>query len=153
MIAKVVTEAFLMVLAALAAPETLKEFRLDAIDSNGYMGTMIIKRVDDGLTIYAEENNELVEFMTVAASKDNPMEYNVVAFGNKKETINFEKAINQFSLEKLRREKQLTMEIVDGSKLKLNRSGSIIYLTNSPEKRTYIIHAYEKPTKETVQKP
>ncbi len=150
-IAKVVTEAFLMVLAALSAPDTLKEFRMDAIGNDGYMGSMIVKRVDDGFTIYAEENNELVEFMTVKVSKENPLEYNVVAFGDKKETINFTKAIKDFSLEKLRKEKQLTLEISDDTKLKLNRSGSMVYLTHSQQKRTYAVQCFEQPKKETTQ--
>ena len=147
MIAKVVTEAFLMVLAALSAPDSLKEFRMDAIGNDGYMGSMIVKRVDDGLTIYAEENNELVEFMKITVSKENPLEYNVVAFGNKKETINFEKSIKQFNLEKLRKEKDLSLEISDGTKIKLNRSGKLIYLTHNQQKRTYVIHGYEQPEK------
>jgi hypothetical protein len=148
-IAKVVTEAFLMVMAALSTPDTLKEFRIDAIGNDGYMGTMLVKRVDDGFTMYAEENNELKEFMTVKASKDNPQEYNIVALGDKKETVNFVKSIKQFSLEKLRKEKQLTMEIVDGTQVKLNRSGSIVYLTHNQQKRTYVIHGYEKPNKQS----
>ncbi|MBN1975037.1 MAG: hypothetical protein JW787_15455 [Sedimentisphaerales bacterium] len=150
-IAKVVTEAFLMVLAALAAPDTLKEFRMDAIGNDGYMGSMVVKRADDGITIYAEENNELVEFMTVKVSKDNPQEYNIVAFGNKKETVNFDKSIKQFNLEKLRKEKQLTMNISDGTQVKLNRSSSLIYLIHNQQKKTYVIHGYEQPKKETVE--
>ena len=84
-VAKIVTEAFLMIVAALAAPEKLTEFRIDMIDNNGYMGTLVVKRVDNGFTFYAEENKELVKFMTVKVSKDNPQEYNVVALGDRKE--------------------------------------------------------------------
>ena len=150
-VAKVVTEAFLMVLAALAAPDTVKEFRIDALGNDGFMGSMVVKRVDDGFTIFAEENDKLVEFMTVRVSKDNPKEYNVVILGNRKETINFDKDIKQFSLEKLRKEKQLTLDISDGTEARLNRSGSLIYLNHNQLKRTYVIHGYEKPKKETVE--
>ena len=146
-IAKIVTEAFLMVLAALATPDTLKEFRIDAIDENGYMDTMIVHRTDDGFILYDEMNNELKEFMTIKVSKDNPQEYNVVAFGDKKETVNFDKSIKQFSLEKLRKENQLTLEIIDGTKIKINRSGSMVYLTQSQQKRTYAVQCFEQTKK------
>ena len=146
-VAKVVTEAFLMVLSVLAAPNTLTDFRIDAIDENGYLDTIIVRRVDDGFILYDEMNNELKEFMTIKVSKENPQEYNVVAFGNKKETINFDKSIKQFSLEKLRKENQLTLEITDGTKIKVNRSGGMVYLTYNKEKRTYAVQCFEQPKK------
>lgn len=152
-VAKIVTEAFLMIVAALAAPEKLTEFRIDMIDNNGYMGTLVVKRVDNGFTFYAEENKELVKFMTVKVSKDNLQEYNVVALGDKKETVNFDKSINQFSLDKLRKENQLTLDIIDGTKLKLNRSGSNIYLTYSKSGRTYVVQCNEQPKKDTEKNP
>ncbi len=149
MVAKVVTEAFLMVLSVLAAPQSLNDFRIDAIGRDGYMGTMIVKRTDDGFTLYSEENKELVQFMTVKVSKDDPNEFNIVAFGDKKETVNFNKSIQQFSLDKLRKENQLTMDIIDGSKIKMNRSGSIVYLTYSQTNRTSVVQCYEQPKKQS----
>ncbi len=144
MVAKIVTEAFLMVLAVLSAPDVLTEFRIDAVSANGYMDTMIVRRINDGYELYDEMNNDLIKYMTIKVSKEKPGEYIVITHkGDKTESINPGKSIQKFNIKKLRTSVRQTLVATDDSRIKLNRSGCLAYLT-SGQKMTFVIHCYNQ---------
>ncbi len=143
-VAKVATEAFLMVLSVLAAPEGLTEFRIDAVGSNGYMDTMIVRRIENGFELYDDLNNERINYMTIRASKEKPDEYVVTTHrGDKTENVNPSKSIQAFDIKELRTSERLALKTTDDSTIQLNRSGSLAYLALNQRGMTFVVHCYE----------
>ena len=142
-VAKVVTDAFLMLLSVLAAPQSLHEYRIDAVSEKGYMDTMIVRKIQDGFELYDQVNHELVKYVTIQTSKEAPGAYDVIVHrDHKEETINPSDVIRDFDLMKLRTATQLTWTASDGSEIRLNRSGDIAYLTPQGRHLTFVVHCY-----------
>ena len=144
-VARVFTEGVLMVLSVLAGPQSPR-FLIDAIGPNGYMDTMIVRGTDSGFELYDEMNGELRKYMTITASGQKPHVYTVVTHrGDVEETVEPNAVIPDFDLAKWRRSRRLELEAVDGSRIRLNRSGRMVYLTPQGRGRTFAIHGYEAP--------
>lgn len=142
-VARVFTEGVLMVLSVLAGPQSPR-FLIDAIGPNGYMDTMIVRRTDSGFELYDEMNGELRKYMTITASGQKPHVYTVVTHrGDVQETVEPNAVMPDFDLAKWRRSRRLELEAVDGSRIRLNRSGRMVYLTPQGRGRTFAIHGYK----------
>ena len=51
MVAKIVSELFMLVLAVVSAPSDLKEFRLDVIEHSGRVESLLVRRSDTGFIL------------------------------------------------------------------------------------------------------
>ncbi len=146
---KVLGEAFWMVLAVLAAPQNVDEFRIDAIGRQGYMGTMIVCRVDQGFEVYDEMNGQRKKYMTIQASGEQPGAYVVHNLAKETEEIVNPSAIcPKLDLAKLRTAELLVLAVQEGGRIQVNRSGDILYLSSEQARFTQAVHLGPDPKKD-----
>jgi len=145
---KLVSELFMMVLCIFAGPfdqkdaqkKGRKEIKIDLVGNRGYMDTLIVKRTEDGFTAYDEMNGKLAEIATIQPVKGKKHVYLCKDAKGKSETVDLAKSIVDFESLNLRKAKRKILRLKDDSKIRFNRSGNVIYLTPSEQKRTYVVH-------------
>lgn len=138
-IAKVVTEFFMMVLCVTAAPVDQQEVRIDMIDAGSYVDTMIVRREKVGFTVYDEMNGKLVEFARIVP-KDGAENVYVVTRMGKSEVVDLSNGIAAFDVEKLRTKNRLQLKTTDEDAITVQRSADVTYLTSKRMRRTYVVH-------------
>ena len=140
MVAKVVSEFFMMVLAMLAAPADLKEFRVDMIDHSGRVETMIVRRAGEGFTLLEQQGDKTIERGTVRPVTGKPGSYEFKMGDGDSQTVDFAASLPGFDLEKIRKAQSLELKASDGEAIRLQRSGNVVYLTPAKGRLTYAAH-------------
>jgi len=146
---KFLSSAFMMVLTAVLAPESLDEFRVDAVGRGGYADTMIIRRVDQHFEVYDEMNGKLMKYMTIKQSADVPGEFVVTDHAKgREERVHLGKAFEKVDVAKLRKAERMILKLKEGGQVRLDRSGSILYLSSRQSQFNHAIHCYPMPKPE-----
>ena len=143
-VVKLVSELFMMVLCILAGPasekDMNKEILIDLIGERGYVDTMIVKRTDEGFTVYDEMNGKLVEVAKIQPVEDKEFVYVCTDVKGKKEVVNLPESIVDFKSMDLSKAKKDVLKLKNGLEIRLSRSHDIVYLTSVEQKRTYVVH-------------
>jgi imidazoleglycerol phosphate dehydratase HisB len=136
----------MLVFAAVLAPESLDEFRVDSVGAHGYSDTMIVRRVDHGFEVYDEMNGKLKRYMTIKQSADVPGEFVVTNHARgREETVNLGKALQKVDVAKLRTAERMVLKLKEGGEVRLDRSGSILYLSSRQSQFGHAVHCYPTP--------
>lgn len=147
---KLVLEFFMIVLCILAGPfgeeDMDKELVVDLIGERGYMDTLIVRHADAGFAVYDEMNGKLVEVIRIQPVKDKKLAYVCTDMKGKKETVNIPQSIVDFKSMEIGKTKRDILKLKDGSTVRLDRSGDVVYLTPMVQKRTYAVRKRGKPT-------
>ena len=144
--AKALSEAFLLVLAAVLAPESRNEFRIDLLARDGYADTMIVRRVEQGFEVHDEMNGKLRKYMTIQQSADDPGMFVVTNHArNREERVDLGKAFEKFDVAKLRTAERMVLKLKEGGEIRLDRSGGILYLTSRQARFSHAVHCYPPP--------
>lgn len=138
-VAQLVTEFFMMVLCLASSPPDQKDIRIDVVGDRGYIDTLIAQRTDAGWTVWDETNGKRAEVAKVTRVEGMQDAY-VADSDGKKETVRLSDTIVGFDPQQLRSAARLTLKAKDGTIIKLNRSGPVVFLTASSGKRTYVVH-------------
>jgi hypothetical protein len=139
-IAKILSEMFMMVLSILAAPEDLKEFRLDLIQHSGRVETIVVRRTDAGFNLHQEREGKLVESGTLRPLTGKKDAY-VLKLGDAPEqAFELGASLKDFTLEGLRKATKLDLQASDGGVVHVARSGGAVYLTPEKGRSTYACH-------------
>jgi len=136
----VVGELFMMVLAVIAAPSDLKEFRVDLIEQSGRIETLIVQRTDIGFTLLEQQGDKFVERGSIrpVAGKQ---EVFALKLGNGPEkTIDLAAGIQGFTCDALQKARSVDLKASDGVKISVYRSGAAVYLTPEGKGITYACH-------------
>ena len=140
MVAKIVSELFMLVLAVVSAPSDLKEFRLDVIEHSGRVESLLVRRSDTGFILLDVKDGKAVEHGTIRAVEGKPASY-VLKLGNTPEqTFDFSSTLPGFRLAELQKAQALDLKASDGVGIHVQRSGSAVYLTPDKGRITYACH-------------
>jgi len=140
MVAKLVTEFFMMVLCVTSAPVDQQEIRIDVIGHQGYIDTIIVRRQEVGFTVYDEMNGKLVKFATIMPKEGAKNVFVCTSVKGKSETINLLQAIPGLKLSELRSKSRLRLKTTDGVAIAIDRSKNVVFMTPDGLKRTYVVH-------------
>ena len=116
---KLVSEIFMIVLCIFAGPfsqdegkkEIRKEIRIDLVGNKGYLDTLIVKRTEEGFTVYDEMNGKLAEVVTIQPVKDKKHVYLCKDAKGKSETVDLAKSIIDFESLNLRKAKRKILKL------------------------------------------
>ena len=140
MVAKVVTEFFMMVLCVTSAPVDQQEIRIDVVGDRGYVDTIIVRRQDVGFTVHDEMNGKLVKIATIRPRDGAKNVFVCTSVKGKSETINLVQAIPGMKLSELRNKSRLRLKTADGGAIAIDRSKDVVFMTPSGSKHTYVVH-------------
>jgi hypothetical protein len=139
-IAKIVSELFMLVLSVVSAPSDQKEFRLDLIQQSGRVETMLVKRTDTGFTLLEQQGDKAVERGSIRPVAGKPNTYALKLGNGPEQTIDFAAGIKGFNTEELQKSQTLDLKASDGEVIHVRRSGSTVYLTPEKGRVTYACH-------------
>lgn len=176
-VVQLVSELFMIVLCIIAGPADQREVRIDVVEEQGVVASLIVRREDDkpdrcldirsldtcthpdgtekGFAVYNEGEGEkavLLRVGTIRPVKGKKDVYicTVDAFikglrvGVRREMVNLPDSLIDIDSESfpldLRRTGTRSLKFIDGSEIRLNHSGSVVYLTPTAQKRTYAVH-------------
>ncbi len=140
-IAKVATELFMMVLCIWTQPLDQNETRIDIVGNEGYVDTLIVRHSEIGFDVYDEMNGKLVKYATIRPELAGSKSIFICTDSKgREERIALPDSIPGFHSINFRKAQVLNLKTKDGTKIRLNRSGSIVYLTLGGMNRTYVVH-------------
>ena len=140
LVAKIVSEIFMLVLAVIAAPNELKEFRLDLIQHSGRVETVVVRRTGDGFTLLEPQGDQLVAKGTIRPVAGKPAGYAIKLGDAAEQTVDIAAGIPGFSLDALQKAQSLELKANDGVSIHVQRSGTAVYLTPDKGRVTYACH-------------
>ncbi len=138
--AEIVSELFMLVLAVIAAPSDLKEFRLDLIQQTGRVETMIVHRTDAGFTLLEQQGDLLVARGSIRPVAGKPSAFTLTLGNMPEQTFDFAAGIQGFTVEALQKADALDLKAGDGATIHVHRSGAAVYLTPDRGRITYACH-------------
>jgi len=139
-VAAVVSELLMMVLSVLAVPTDMKEFRLDVVNHSGHVETLLVKRTDEGFTVYDQREERVTEWGTIRPAGSKKDVYLFKQGNAPEQTLDIAASIKSLSLEGLRKATKLDLKASDGVVIHVARSGVVVYLTPEKGQATYACH-------------
>jgi len=140
LIARVITDFFMMVLCVVFAPVDQQEFRIDLVRDRGYADTMIVRREDGGFGIYANKKGELAKHATITPKEGEAGVFIVTDAKGQSETVDLAQGIKDFDLEQLGARERLQLKTLDGDGITVQRSGKVTYITVDKSGDTFVLH-------------
>lgn len=140
MVAKVVTEFFMMVMCVVVAPSDQQEFHIDVISENGYMDTLIVKREAAGFAVYDEAGEEQVKIGTITSMEGENSVFVFTQKNDERQIIDLKKGIPEFDSKKMKNEEHLNLKTADGDRIKVDRSGKVVYVSLGRTPETFVVH-------------
>lgn len=139
-IGQIISEFFIMVLCATAAPVDQQEIRLDILSSGGSLQTIVIRREERGFTIHEEGKEKLRKVGSILLKEGEKNVFIRELPSGKKDTIDLASEIKNFNVEDLRSQKRLRLKTSGGASFTVERSGKVTYFKFEGKKRTFITH-------------
>lgn len=139
-VVKLVSEIFMLVLCIFMGPAEQKQVRIDLIAENGYMDTLIVRRVEGEIHVLDEVDGKRKRVGTIRLDAEQPYVYHCEMRGKEQEKVDLGDAIPDIKELEPVKIKQKILKLKDGARIQMSRSGKVLYLTVKGEDRTYAIH-------------
>lgn len=137
--AKLVTDLFMMVLCIYVMPPDKEDLRIDLINADGYVDTMIVRRADDGFIIYDGIPGETDEVVPVRPLPEEGTFQSLRPDG-KETVIRLPDVLDDLAKLKSPTVTHMDLQAKDGTEIKYRQSGGVAYLTIVQAQRTYAAH-------------
>ena len=126
----------LFILGCFFGPADKAEFRVGIIEETGYVGTLIVRRTEDGFDLFSSDNGELRKGATVSRDAENEAVLIWEGDGHKER---LDTAPLTARLKPLEDDRPQTLSLV-GDKIKVSKSGGVIFVDQEGERKTLVIH-------------
>jgi len=131
----------MMVLCILSAPADQRVIRVDVVGREGYIDTLIVRRSDEGFTVYDDMNGTLVKFAAIQPQEGSEGVFVCTDLKGNRETVDLSDAVPGLNVSQLRTESKVRLKTKAQVSIKIDRSGSVGFLKAESMNNMYVVHS------------